>query len=291
MRSLLIRPLLRVRTVRGADSLKLASPTLQHVACRPNGRRALRRTFAALSGPRLRAAYEEEALKLLRAVHDPLIPDHGDIVSIGMAKVRCDADRQTVSVVLELHTAAHPEREALRDECMRTLRAGLPWAREVDVQLRPMRPRSNVLPGGAAGSGDATPSIDGLAHVGCAIAVSSCKGGVGKSTVAANLAFALAAAGGRVGLLDADVYGPSLPSLIRPASTALRASPTNDRMVRPIEHEGVSCLSFGYVNPAAGVPGAGASGGVGGAAVMRGAIVSRVVTQLAVATEVRCCSG
>jgi ATP-binding protein involved in chromosome partitioning len=73
------------------------------------------------------------------------------------------------------------------------------------------------------------------------------QGGVGKSTVAVNLAYELAHMGGRVGLLDVDLYGPSLPVLIRPADVEIRRSPLGTGMVYPIEHEGVKVLSMGYV--------------------------------------------
>ena len=74
------------------------------------------------------------------------------------------------------------------------------------------------------------------------------KGGVGKSTVAVNLAYELARAGGRIGLLDVDVYGPSLPVLIEPKDLAVRRSPLGKGMVYPIEHEGVKVLSLGFVS-------------------------------------------
>jgi Mrp family chromosome partitioning ATPase len=66
--------------------------------------------------------------------------------------------------------------------------------------------------------------------------------------VAVNLAYELARLGGRVGLLDVDVYGPSLPVLIEPKDVAIRSSPLGKGMVYPIEHEGVKVLSLGFVS-------------------------------------------
>lgn len=74
------------------------------------------------------------------------------------------------------------------------------------------------------------------------------QGGVGKSTVAVNLAYELARLGGRVGLLDLDVYGPSLPVLVKPDDPAVRTSPLGRGMVYPIEHRGVKILSLGFVS-------------------------------------------
>eukprot|EP00986_Skeletonema_menzelii_P006841 scaffold2597_cov142-Skeletonema_menzelii.AAC.11 len=109
------------------------------------------------------------------------------------------------------------------------------------------------------------------------IAVYSCKGGVGKSTIAANLAYQLSAMGGRVGLLDLDVYGPSLPLLVQPDDPTVRKGGVQEGMVEPIVHNGVKLMSLGFVSPNSGVPGSGPNGG---AAVLRGPMAGRVVSQL-----------
>jgi ATP-binding protein involved in chromosome partitioning len=83
-------------------------------------------------------------------------------------------------------------------------------------------------------------ALPGVRHV---VAVSSTKGGVGKSTVATNLALALAAAGQRVGLLDADVYGPSLPIML---GTDARPQATPEKRIRPVERYGVKAISMGF---------------------------------------------
>jgi hypothetical protein len=89
----------------------------------------------------------------------------------------------------------------------------------------------------------------GLSNVRHFLAVYSCKGGVGKSTVAVNLAYELSRLGGRVGLLDVDVYGPSLPVLVNPDDPEVRQSTIGSGVVKPIEHKGVKMLSLGFVSP------------------------------------------
>lgn len=82
------------------------------------------------------------------------------------------------------------------------------------------------------------------------IAVSSCKGGVGKSTVAVNLAYSLRGMGFKVGILDADVFGPSLPTMTR-ASQRVLTEAKSGRMA-PWEYEGVRLMSLGFLNAGAG---------------------------------------
>ncbi|KAA0166668.1 hypothetical protein FNF28_03042 [Cafeteria roenbergensis] len=123
----------------------------------------------------------------------------------------------------------------------------------------------------------ATMVTDGLSEVTSIIGVSSCKGGVGKSTVALNLAYSLAEMGGRVGLFDADVYGPSLPSLVQPEDTAV-VRLADKGWLRPLSHHGVRLMSYGWVAPR------GDDGERGGAA-MRGPMASSVVQQLSQLTD------
>ena len=125
-------------------------------------------------------------------------------------------------------------------------------------------------------------SSSALQNVSHFLAVYSCKGGVGKSTIATNLAYQLSAMGGRVGLLDLDVYGPSLPLLVKPDDPTVRKTPNNDvaqggNMIEPILHKGVKLMSLGFVSPNSGVPGSGPNSG---AAVLRGPMAGRVVSQL-----------
>lgn len=107
-----------------------------------------------------------------------------------------------------------------------------------------------------------------LANVKNIIAVSSCKGGVGKSTVAVNLAFALQKTGAKVGIFDCDIYGPSLPLMVRVEKPQLLMfdNEAKQTFIRPVVHEsGMKLISFGYA---------------GESAVMRGSKVTGLITQL-----------
>ena len=110
-----------------------------------------------------------------------------------------------------------------------------------------------------------TPGLTGVKHI---LAVSSGKGGVGKSTIAVNLAYALGAAGHKVGIFDADVYGPSMPTMISPEKTGLYQ---DEEFILPLEYEGVKLMSFGWVPR---------KSGESGAAIMRGPMVTPVINQL-----------
>jgi MinD-like ATPase involved in chromosome partitioning or flagellar assembly len=100
--------------------------------------------------------------------------------------------------------------------------------------------------------------------------------------VAVNLAYVLSARGGRVGLLDLDLYGPSLPILVRPDDCTIRRSPLGPGLVYPIVHRGVKLFSLGFVNTHSGVPG---SGPENGATIMKGPMAVKVVSQLLKGTD------
>ncbi|MGQ0551898.1 MAG: Mrp/NBP35 family ATP-binding protein [Planctomycetota bacterium] len=169
----------------------------------------------------------EQVLNALRAVLDP---DLGrDIVSLGFVKeLRCDAGQ--VSFKLELTTPACPVKDELKAQCERIVRA-LPGVTSVQVELaaqvRNQRPAGSVMPN--------------VKHV---IAVASGKGGVGKSTAAANIALALAREGAAVGLLDADIYGPSMPTMF---GTSARPLPAGGNRFHPVFAHGLKLMSIGFV--------------------------------------------
>jgi ATP-binding protein involved in chromosome partitioning len=138
---------------------------------------------------------ESAVLESLRSVQDPDL--HKDIVSLGFVKNLSISGCGDVAFDLVLTTPACPVKDQLKDQCEKAIRA-LDGVASVEVRLsaqvasRPGMDKSELLPG-----------------VKNVLAVASGKGGVGKSTVASNLAAALAAQGAKVGMLDADIYGPS----------------------------------------------------------------------------------
>ena len=198
----------------------------------------------------------------------------------------------TLQVLLRLPTLLHPKLDELKDlvyqdaqkflEEWSTENPNVSVPRSVNVEAMASTPASMTARLLENPDDFLKSQGPGLAEISHFLAVYSCKGGVGKSTVAVNLAYELARLGGRVGLLDLDVYGPSLPILLKPDDPAIRRSEKGKGMILPIEHEGVKLLSLGYVNRNSGVPG---SGPDNGAAIMRGPMAGKVVEQLLKGTD------
>jgi ATP-binding protein involved in chromosome partitioning len=165
---------------------------------------------------------EAEAKKALEQVKDPLF--ERDVVVLGYVK-EVAGDR----VVLQLPTPAHPYKQAITDAAARALGAGVKLDVEAEV-TRKLRP-----------GGDKMPGVKNI------IAVAAGKGGVGKSTVATNLALALRQFGATVGLLDADVYGPSVPTMLgEPDAPAGQTSEGPGKKLTPAIHWGIRVMSVGF---------------------------------------------
>ncbi len=185
------------------------------------------------------AVSEADVLGALKSVFDPA--SGGDIVSAGLVG-GVSVDGGTIRLAINTVAPSSPETEALRSAAEARL-SGLNGIEKVTVvltahQMTPA-PEKPVPPRPLAGPGpEKVPGIERI------IAIASGKGGVGKSTVAANLACALALEGRRVGLLDADVYGPSQPRMLgvsgRPASP-------DGHTILPLRGHGVTLMSIGLM--------------------------------------------
>ena len=151
----------------------------------------------------------------------------GDPVGRGMVS-GIAVDGGAVRFAIEIDPAERDAMEATRRACEDAVRA---------------------LPGVASATGALTaeapaPRRAGLERVGAVVAVASGKGGVGKSTVAVNLALALAALGRRAGLLDADIYGPSQPRLL---GLSGKPSSPDGKTIEPARGHGIPCMSMGFL--------------------------------------------
>ena len=171
---------------------------------------------------------QETIIEALRKVQDPEL--HRDIVSLNFVKnLKVDGNR--ASFTIELTTPACPVKQDMENWAREAV-LRVPGIRHVDVEMT-----ASVSTGGrVAGKQD----IEGVKNI---IAVGSGKGGVGKSTVTVNLAVALANSGAKVGLMDADVYGPNVPLMM---GITGRPHAVNNR-IQPLTNYGVSVMSMGFL--------------------------------------------
>jgi ATP-binding protein involved in chromosome partitioning len=202
------------------------------------------------------AVTERQVLDALAAVRDP---DKGaDIVALGMVSGVVVRDGN-VGFAIEVEAERGPRLEPLRkaaEQAVEALPGVLSVTAVLTAEARPPGGRSQGPPRGAPGHGAprhpaaAAPAATGkpalAPGVRAIVAVASGKGGVGKSTVAVNLALALKANGRSVGVLDADIYGPSVPRML---GISGRPSSADGKILKPMENFGVKCMSIGFLVP------------------------------------------
>ncbi|MBM3975062.1 MAG: Mrp/NBP35 family ATP-binding protein [Planctomycetes bacterium] len=169
---------------------------------------------------------DASVLEALRAVQDPDL--HQDIVTLGFVKdLRICGDN--VAFQIELTTPACPVKDLMKSQAERAVKA-LPGVGSVAIEMTARVTASRPILGNKG-------VIPGVKNV---VAVSSGKGGVGKSTVAVNLACALQKTGARVGILDADVYGPNVPLMLGVSGQPAVV----DKKIVPFERHGLQIMSM-----------------------------------------------
>lgn len=175
---------------------------------------------------------KDAVINALRKVNDPDL--HKDLVTLNMVKdVVVSGDK--ISATIQLTTPACPLKGKIKADCIEAIKKDIPDAKEIDIIMSASvsahnnEQKNEILPG-----------------VKNTIAVASGKGGVGKSTVAVNLAVALAMEGAKVGLLDADIYGPSIPLMlgINEKPQVFQDGTTN--RILPLENFGIKLISIGF---------------------------------------------
>lgn len=178
---------------------------------------------------------EEDVLKALSVVMDPDLGQ--DLVSLGMIQdIVIEEGKINFSVVLT--TPACPLKEMLRNDCLQAIES---------MGLKDVRVDINMTSSVTTSRMENLPVLPNVKNI---IAVASGKGGVGKSTVTSNLAVALAQSGAKVGIIDADIFGPSMPTMFGCEDDQPTVKKVDEKnWIIPIEKYGVKIISIGFLSP------------------------------------------
>jgi Mrp family chromosome partitioning ATPase len=206
-------------------------------------------------------AAKSEVLAILSGVQDPY-RGNGIVALAAVKDLIVDMDGGSVSLKVEL--GAPDLKGEVKVEIETALRT-LPWVKQVSLTMAALPPQDSLR----EASRKAANGLNGVKNV---VACASCKGGVGKSTTAVNLAFSLRAKGYKVGIFDVDIYGPSLPTMVRPERPFNPYEDIVGNAINPPSMMDVKLMSVGFINPQ-------------DSFVLRGAKISPLVQQLVSTTQ------